>query len=94
MNTEDTRGPERASALASQQGPEMPSAASSSVRVIGGNPTPDELAAVVAVLQGMAEEVEGTRRTEAAREVSAWVVHQRPIRTPIVPGHTRWRSFG
>ena len=64
------------------------------IRVIGGNPTSEELAAVVAVLRGMAEEVEGTRRTEAAREVSAWVVHQRPIRSPIVPGHTRWRSFG
>lgn len=65
-----------------------------SIRVVRGNPTPEELAAVVAVVQGMTEELEGTRRTATARAVSAWAAQQRPIRAPIVPGHTRWRSFG
>jgi hypothetical protein len=63
------------------------------IRVVAGDPTPEELAAVVAVLEGMAEELEGTRADAAARAASAWAQSQRPIRTPIVPGVTRWRGF-
>jgi hypothetical protein len=63
------------------------------IHVVSGNPTPDELAAIVAVLEGMAQEVEGRRARIAARAASAWRLSQRPIRTPILPGVTRWRSF-
>lgn len=63
------------------------------IRVIRGNPTPDELAAVVSVLDAMFVELEGTRATAAHKSVSAWRLSQRPIRTPILPGITRWRSF-
>lgn len=63
------------------------------VEVISGNPTPEELAAIVAVLEGMTQELEGTRARAAARAASAWRHSQRPIRTPILPGMTRWRSF-
>jgi hypothetical protein len=63
------------------------------IRVVAGDPTPEELAAVVAVLEGMAEELEGTRADAAAGAASAWAQSQRPIRTPIVPGVTRWRGF-
>lgn len=63
------------------------------IEVISGNPTPEELAAVVAVLEGMTQELEGTRARAAARAASAWRLSQRPIRTPIVPKVTRWRSF-
>lgn len=71
----------------------MTSALSSSVQIVSGNPTPEELAAVVAVLEGMTQELEGTSARAAARAASAWRLSQRPIRTPIVPGVTRWRSF-
>lgn len=63
------------------------------IHVVRGNPTPDELAAVVSVLEAMTAEFEGTRATAKARAASAWALSQRPIRTPIVPGVTRWRSF-
>lgn len=63
------------------------------IRVVRGNPTPDELAAVVSVLEAMAAELEGTRARAGAKSSSAWVQSQRPIRTPILPGVTRWRSF-
>ena len=63
------------------------------IRVVSGNPTPEELAAVVSVLEGMAAELEGTRARAAEKSASAWVNNQRPIRTPIDPGITRWRSF-
>ncbi|MEO6941782.1 MAG: acyl-CoA carboxylase subunit epsilon [Terrimesophilobacter sp.] len=63
------------------------------IKVVRGNPTADELAAIVSVLEAMAEELEGTRARAAARAASAWVLSQRPIRPPILPGITRWRSF-
>lgn len=65
----------------------------SDINVISGNPTPDELAAVVAVIEGMVQELEGPRARTAARGPSAWESSQRPIRTPIASGSTRWRSF-
>ena len=63
------------------------------IRVIRGNPTPTELAAVVSVLESMAAELEGTRARAADKSASAWRLSERPIRTPILPGLTRWRSF-
>ncbi len=62
------------------------------IRVVRGNPTPDELAAIVSVLDAMTAELEGTRTVSLPREASAWRLSQRPIRTPIIPGVTRWRS--
>ena len=62
------------------------------LRVVSGNPTPEELAAVVSVLQVMAAEFDGAR-AKVAQQESAWATSQRPIRTPLVPGHSRWRSF-
>ncbi len=63
------------------------------IQVVSGNPTPEELAAVVAVLEGMTQELEGTRARAAAKAASAWRLSQRPIRTPILRGVTTWRSF-
>lgn len=63
------------------------------IRVVRGNPTPDELAAVVSVLEAMAAELEGTRARAADKAASAWTLSQRPIRTPILRGFTHWRSF-
>ncbi len=63
------------------------------IQVVSGNPTPEELAAVVAVLEGVTQELEGTRARAAAKAASAWRLSQRPIRTPILRGVTTWRSF-
>ncbi len=63
------------------------------IRVVRGNPTPDELAAVVSVIEAMTAELEGTLARSDPRAASAWHLSERPIRTPIVSGVTRWRSF-
>ncbi|MBB5632693.1 hypothetical protein BKA04_000916 [Cryobacterium mesophilum] len=63
------------------------------IRVVRGNPTADELAAVVSVIKAMTAELEGTRAQSEARAASGWRLSQRPIRTPIIPGITRWRGF-
>ncbi len=63
------------------------------LRVVSGNPTPEELAAVVSVLQEMAVELDGAH-AKLPRQQSAWAASQRPIRSALVPGHSRWRSFG
>ncbi|MCC7128530.1 MAG: acyl-CoA carboxylase subunit epsilon [Microbacteriaceae bacterium] len=65
----------------------------SEIRVIAGSPTEEELAAVVAVLEAMALELEGTRAKKAEKAASAWRLSQRPIRTPVLPGLSRWRTF-
>jgi hypothetical protein len=62
------------------------------IRLVRGNPTPEELAAVTAVLTAVAGELEGRQTPPVKR--SAWEHSQRPIRTPVVPGVTSWRTFG
>ena len=63
------------------------------IRVVRGKPTSEELAAVISVIEAMTAELEGTRASAAASAASGWRLSQRPIRTPIVPGITRWRGF-
>ena len=63
------------------------------LRVVSGNPTPEELAAVVSVIQVMAAELDNAH-AKVSQQQTAWAASQRPIRTPLVPGYSRWRSFG
>jgi len=67
-------------------------AATTEFEVVAGAPTPEELAAVTAVITSMIEEVEDGRRAEGPR-VSAWQRSQRSIRAPLHPGAGAWRSF-
>jgi hypothetical protein len=62
-------------------------------RVLSGNPTPAELAAVTAVLGAMLEEAEESRRLSRGHGQSAWQRSQRPIRGSLSPGYGAWRSF-
>lgn len=61
-------------------------------RVIRGDPTPEETAAVVAVLRAAVEEeaAEGARRT--VPRISAWQRAQKAPRPPVVPGPGRWNA--
>ena len=61
--------------------------------VISGNPDPEELAAVTAVLAGVLDELadEQGRREQAV--TSAWARSQRAVRAPLTPGVGAWRSF-
>jgi hypothetical protein len=64
------------------------------VRITGGNPTDEEIAAVTAVLAALAEQ----RAAAVAEEgvvppPSAWERSRRGIRGPIHVGPGRWRGF-
>lgn len=64
------------------------------VRIMRGNPQPEELAAVSAVMAAVLEE-HAAQRPEAIEPVgTAWSRSQRMLRGPVGPGATRWRSFG
>ena len=60
------------------------------IRVIAGNPTPTELAAVTAVLTGLAAEDGGQRMPVEPAVRSAWSASQRQLRREIVPGPGVW----
>ncbi|RLP73974.1 acyl-CoA carboxylase subunit epsilon [Mycetocola manganoxydans] len=63
------------------------------VRVLRGSPTPEEIAAVTAVLT--AAVVEEAARADAVPSdgPSAWQRSQRILRSPLQAGAGRWRNF-
>jgi len=68
-------------------------AATFDIRIVGGNPTPEEIAATTAVLTAVVEELAAEQgRVEPSRQ-SAWQRSQRPFRTPIAPAAGAWRGF-
>jgi hypothetical protein len=62
-------------------------------RVMSGNPTPAELAAVTAVLSAALEEATALLVPAKEQGQSAWQLAQRPIRMPLARGIGTWRSF-
>jgi len=67
------------------------------IEIVGGNPSPAEVAAVTAVLAAVLEELGALDASASAAAAgqgpSAWQRSQRPIRTPLHPGHGVWRGF-
>jgi hypothetical protein len=63
------------------------------LHIVGGNPTPAEVAAVTAVLTGVLEELREQDDADGARPPSAWQRTQKPIRTALHPGAGKWRGF-
>ena len=70
---------------------EQPSGgAPDAIRVVGGNPSPEELAATSAVLRAALDELAGMRR-RAVRTPTRWERERRGLRTPIERGGwSRW----
>jgi hypothetical protein len=64
------------------------------IRVLAGNPTPTELAAVTAVLSALAEEERDKRMPVAPAVRSGWSLSQRQLRSPIVPAPGAWVRRG
>jgi hypothetical protein len=60
------------------------------LRVIRGNPTPEEVAAVVTVLAAVAA---GTGKT-APRKRSRWADPARRLRSPLAPAADAWSRSG
>jgi hypothetical protein len=58
--------------------------------VVKGDASADEVAALVAVLQGLA--AAATTGGDAPKPRSEWSSHRRKMRTPLAPGRGGWRS--
>ena len=62
------------------------------IRITGGDPTDDEVAAVTAVLSAALEELAGEQRRRPGAGPTAWQRSQRTVRHPLVRG--TWREYG
>jgi hypothetical protein len=62
------------------------------IRIVSGNPDPEEIAAITAVLSSALEELGGEQRRRQNGGPSAWQRSQRAVRSPLVRG--AWRSSG
>jgi hypothetical protein len=61
--------------------------------VVSGNPDPEELAALTAVLAEVLDEMAAEQGRRESAATSAWARSQRGVRTPLQPGPGAWRSF-
>ncbi|MEN9752685.1 MAG: hypothetical protein RL670_376 [Actinomycetota bacterium] len=62
------------------------------LRVVAGNPSPEELAAVIAVLtQAHAEELSHGVRV-AAEPKSSWSRNDSILRSQLTPGYLQWQA--
>jgi hypothetical protein len=61
------------------------------IRILGGNATPEEIAAVTAVLTAALDELAGESRRSGESGPTAWQVSQRDVRKPLP--HGAWRDF-
>jgi hypothetical protein len=61
------------------------------IRVLGGNATAEEIAAVTAVLTAALDELAGESRRSGEAGPTAWQRSQRNVRTPLA--HGNWRTF-
>jgi hypothetical protein len=64
---------------------------SPAIRILGGDPSPEDIAAVTAVLTAALDELAGESRRRGDQGPSGWQVSQRAIRTPLPFG--AWRDF-
>jgi len=62
------------------------------IRIVTSNVTPEEIAAVTAVVQAALVESGELAGADDAAPVSAWARGQRPIRTPLSPGRGAWSA--
>jgi hypothetical protein len=64
------------------------------LRVLAGSPTPEELAAVTAVLTALeAEAAAEVRTTPRPAPASGWSARSARLRRPLDRGPGHWRSF-
>ena len=59
------------------------------LRVVNGDATPEEIAALVAVFASL-----GSGETPAPRRTPEWSAHHRKVRTTLPHGPGGWRSSG
>jgi Acyl-CoA carboxylase epsilon subunit len=65
-------------------------AAEPALAIVGGNPSAEQIAAVVTVLSARLRPAEATRARPAPR--SRWSARSRQLRAPLVRGPGAWRA--
>ncbi len=63
------------------------------IQITGGSPTPEEVAAVTAVLQASLAELAAEQALLDTTAMSAWQRSQRQLRVPLHNARGAWRSF-
>jgi len=63
------------------------------IRIVSKSATPEEIAAVTAVVQGALDELAESLDAAATPQRSAWDRSRRDLRAPLRPGPGAWRSF-
>jgi len=63
-----------------------------SIKVEGGNPTPEELAAVVAVLSSALAEASEQTEKATSQPRSSWNRGRSMLRDPLTPGFGQWTA--
>ena len=63
-----------------------------SMRIVAGSPTPEELAAVTAILAHALDEAAAEQEQRPVRS-SAWDRSRTALRAPLHPGPGAWRGF-
>jgi hypothetical protein len=58
------------------------------LRLVRGDATPEEVAALLAVLSAAS----GGEATPAPRHTSQWASRERAVRRPLAPGRGAWRA--
>jgi len=92
--TENTAG---AAAVDSAENAASENTAAPEIRVVHGNPTPEELAVVVAVLAAASVAAAQSRSNNDQRQDEyrgGWTARDRGVRTPLRPGPGGWRASG
>jgi hypothetical protein len=62
------------------------------IKVVRGNPTAEELAAVIAIVQAAAAEEQSLGKKQFAKPHSTWNRSAAILRTNIAPGRGQWRA--
>ena len=62
------------------------------IKVISGNPSPQELAAVIAILEAAHAEQLAEGKREIKKPASSWGRNTAKLRTNLKPGFGKWRA--
>jgi hypothetical protein len=62
------------------------------IKVVAGNPTPEELAAVIAILESAHAEQVTSRKRAVRKPSSSWNRNAGKLRGTIMPGFGQWRA--
>jgi acyl-CoA carboxylase epsilon subunit len=80
--------------MVTHSGPNDHPAGEPALRVVRGDATPEEIAALVAVLMARSGSASGAARLAVRPARGAWSDRSRQLRRPLQPGPGAWRRSG